>query len=60
MHYLINLTAAYVIMLYYDRIDVSEGTGANKSNKSKECKRLRHYWYFWIDAVSMSHMQRLT
>ena len=24
-------------MLYYDRIDVSEGTGVNKTSESKEC-----------------------
>ena len=24
-------------MLYYDRIDVSEGTGANKTSASKDC-----------------------
>ena len=30
-------------MLYYDRIDISEGT--NKSSESKECD-ICHYWYF--------------
>ena len=29
-------------MLYYDRIDISEGTDVNKTSESKEC----HYWYF--------------
>ena len=32
-------------MLQYDRIDVSEGTGFNKTGESKECM-LCHYWYF--------------
>ena len=32
-------------MLEYDRIDISEGTGINKTNASKECKTC-HYWYF--------------
>ena len=32
-------------MLYYDRIDVSEGTDANKTIASKECA-ICHYWYF--------------
>ena len=32
-------------MLEYDRIDISEGIGINKTNKSKECM-LCHYWYF--------------
>ena len=32
-------------MLYYDRIDVSEGLDVNKTNASKECD-ICHYWYF--------------
>ena len=33
----INLTDAYLKMLYYDKIDVSEGIDVNKTNKSKKC-----------------------
>ena len=32
-------------MLYYDRIDVSEGTDINKTCQSKE-RNICHYWYF--------------
>ena len=32
-------------MLYYDRIDVSEGINVNKISASKECD-ICHYWYF--------------
>ena len=32
-------------MLYYDRIDASEGIDVNKSSASKECD-VCHYWYF--------------
>ena len=32
-------------MLKYDRVDISQGTGINKTNKSKECN-ICHYWYF--------------
>ena len=32
-------------MLYYDRIDVSEGIDINKTKASKECD-VFHYWYF--------------
>ena len=32
-------------MIYYDRIDVSEGIGVNKTSASKECDVCR-YWYF--------------
>ena len=32
-------------MLYFDRIDVSEGIDVDKTNVSKECD-ICHYWYF--------------
>ena len=32
-------------MLYFDRIDVSEGIDVNKTSASKECN-ICHYWYF--------------
>ena len=32
-------------MLYYDRIDVSEGINVNKTSESNECN-IFHYWYF--------------
>ena len=32
-------------MLYYDRIDLSEGIDLTKSNRSKECM-IWHYWFF--------------
>ena len=32
-------------MLYFDRIDVSEGIDVNKISASKECD-IYHYWYF--------------
>ena len=32
-------------MLYYDRIDISEGINYNKTSASKECN-IFHYWYF--------------
>ena len=31
-------------MIYYDRIDVSEGIDVNKTSASKECD-VCHYWY---------------
>ena len=31
-------------MLYYDRIDVSEGIDVNKTRESKKCN-ICHYWY---------------
>ena len=32
-------------MLQYQKIDVSEGIGVNKTSASKECE-LCHYWFF--------------
>ena len=32
-------------VLYYDRIDVSEGIAVTKTNESKECD-ICFYWYF--------------
>ena len=32
-------------MLYFDRIDVSEGLHVDKTSASKECD-ICHYWYF--------------
>ena len=32
-------------MIYYNRIDISEGTDINKTSASKECD-VCHYWYF--------------
>ena len=32
-------------MLYFDRIDFSEGLDVNKTNVSKKCD-ICHYWYF--------------
>ena len=32
-------------MLKYDRIDISEGIGVDKTNESSEFK-FCHYWYF--------------
>ena len=35
-----------VRMLYYDRIDFSEGIDVNKASASKESD-VCHYWYFF-------------
>ena len=32
-------------MLYYDRVDISEGIDIIKTSASKECD-VCHYWYF--------------
>ena len=36
-------------MLYYDRIDISEGIDLTKSNRSKKCM-ICHYWFFNMDS----------
>ena len=40
-------------MLYYDRIDVSEGIDVNKTSASKECD-VCHYWYFLTYSFKVS------
>ena len=35
-------------MLYYDRIDFSEGINVNKTSASKECD-ICQYWYFLLN-----------
>ena len=32
-------------MIYYDRINISQGINVNKASASKECD-VCHYWYF--------------
>ena len=32
-------------ILYYDRIDISEGINVNTTSESKKCG-ICHYWYF--------------
>ena len=36
---------AFIKMLAYERINISDGIDVNKSDKSKECT-LCHYWHF--------------
>ena len=36
---------AFLKMLVYERIDISDGIDVNDSDKSKKCMRC-HYWYF--------------
>ena len=46
-------------MLYYDRIDVSEGININKTSASKEFD-ICHYWYFfWIKGICFNGMSAM-
>ena len=38
-------------MLYYDRIDISQRIGVNKTSESKESD-ICHYWYFLNEAFT--------
>ena len=42
-------------MIYYDRIDVSEGIDINKTSASKESD-ICHYWNFLNKGFSFNHM----
>ena len=48
----INPAAAYVNILYHNRIDVSGGINVNKFNNSKECM-ICHNWYFLDSAINI-------
>ena len=45
MNYLKNKFLYKIKVLYYDRIDVSEGVDVNKTSESKDC-HICHCWYF--------------
>ena len=42
-------------MLYYNRIDISQGIDINKTSASKECD-ICHYWYFLNKGLSFNNM----
>ena len=42
-------------MLWYQKIDVSEGIDMNKTSASKECK-LCHYWFFKNFGFNLKNM----
>ena len=46
-------------MLYYDRIDVSEGIDINKTSSLKKCD-ICHYWHFFEKGVSTRCLQWLS
>ena len=45
-------------MLYYDRIEVSEGVDVNKTSTSKEYD-ICHYWYFKIKGLNFNQMSAM-
>ena len=45
-------------MIYYDRIEVSEGTDVHKTSASKECD-VCHYWYFLNKVLSFNKMSAI-
>ena len=45
MNYLKNKFLYKISMIYYYKVDISEGIYVNKTRESKECN-IYHYWYF--------------
>ena len=45
-------------MIYFERIDVSEGTDVNKRSASKECD-ICHYWYFLNYSISFNQISAI-
>ena len=50
MNYIKNKFFGKMLMLYYDRTDVSEGIDINKTSVSKE-RDIRHFWYLFNKAL---------
>ena len=46
-------------MLYFGRIDVSEGIDVNKTSESKECVKFFTTGIFWIKGLSFKHMNAI-
>ena len=45
-------------MLYYDRIDVSEGIDANKTSASKQCD-IYYYCISWIIVLTLNQVSAI-
>ena len=45
-------------MLYFDRIDLSEGIDVNKTSASNACD-ICHYWYFLNDSFKYQPMMSM-
>ena len=45
-------------MIYYDRINFSEGIDVNKTSTLKECD-VCQYWYFLNIVLSFNHMSAI-
>ena len=45
-------------MLFYDRLNVSEGIGISKASASKECDIFQH-WYFLDKVYHAVYLQRM-
>ena len=45
-------------MVYYDRIDISEGIDSNEISASNECDSC-HYWYFLNKGLSFSQVSAI-
>ena len=45
-------------MVYYDRIDISEGIDSNEISASNECDSC-HYWYFLNKGLSFNQVSAI-
>ena len=48
----------YITNAYFDRTDVSEGTGVNKTREPKEWS-IWHYWDFLNKALNFNQMSAI-
>ena len=49
IHFQKNIDINNINIIYYDRIDVLEGTHINKTNESKECNIYHYCFLFFSD-----------
>ena len=47
------------LMLYFNRIDASEGIDINKTRESKECNIFHYYFFLQIKALSFNQMSAM-
>ena len=47
------------LMLYFDRIDASEGIDINKTRESKECNIFHYCFFLQIKALSFNQMSAM-
>ena len=59
IHFQKNIDINNINIIFYDRIDVSEGIHINKTNESKECNIYHYCFFFQIKDLDFKHMFKI-